>query len=217
MKHLFIYLFIYLSFGCSNKENKKIRVLESKEVTSKTAGILDSLRKNQPPRIDTLSISQVLFNKQGFNISYEKLKNKEKDSIVFSEWVCGSPFEWASDSLDDYEYYNYYSYYTKNRLEYITNKYDAILFSGNFEGNVFEVKNTNITLNEKTTLNDFRIFFPNSYEHYIKTKNEFPQDYKGNDHLYVGFEEEHPYDHWIFYFDKKTGYLISFELYWWLC
>ncbi len=219
MKYLFIYLFIYLFVGCNkSKPDRNVTAVKFNKVqTLNNKKSIDSIQEESQQPIDTLSINQCLFNNESFNILYKELRVKEKDSIVFLEWTCGSPFDWASDSLNGYEHYNYYSCYTKNKLRYITNKHDAILFSGKFEGgNELRVKNRDIELSSTTTLNDFKIFFPNSYKHYIKTKNKFPQDYKNSDYIYVAFEIEHPYDHWIFYFDRK-GYLVQFELYWWLC
>ena len=218
MKNLFIYLFIHLFTKCQNHDfNKSIKSIKEDNVLSENVINNKSLEAITTLSIDTLSINRALFNNEPFNIKYNDLKTKKKDSMFFSEWACGSPFEWVSDSLDGYDYYNYYSYYTKNHLEYITNKHDAILFSGNFVGNnTLQIMNTDIELTKNTTINEFKVFFPKSYSHYLKTKAKFSVDYKDGGYIYVSFKIDYPEDHWIFYFDHK-GYLIRFELYWWLC
>ena len=220
MKYLYISIFIFLITGCKNqieKDRKRIALtIDSLKLKVNTeASIIDRKHEDNRGKDDTLSINQVLFNTGKMEFKYEKLRKKKKDSLVFSEWACGSPFEWASDSLDGFEYFNYYSYYSNN-LEYITNKVDVILFSGGFKDNVLAIKNRKIKLTEYTTLKDFQNIFPKSYDNYINTKNKYPQDYKDKDFIHISFIQDFPEDHWIFYFNKK-GFLIRFELYWWLC
>lgn len=175
---------------CNNNIRKEISQIEEKNIV---------IRNNSQIFLDTISINQVIIDDIPFEIKYDELITMKKYSMVFSEWVCGSPFNWTSDSIDNHDYFNYYSYYTMN-LEYITNKYDAILYSWEIKNHITKINNKNIILNELISLNDFKTIFPKSYEHYLKTKKRYPLNYEDGDYIYVGFSSDKPEDHWICYF-----------------
>jgi hypothetical protein len=204
MKHIFIYLFIHLFISCNKNNRISSELIIVKENSGKKV-----IEEKENTHLDTLSINQVLFNGEKMNIKYSDLKKKFRDSITYSEWACGHPFEWENDSVD------FWSYHTKG-LTYETNKEEALLISGGGENLDLTIKNRNVKLNRNTTLNDFKSIFYNSYKDYKFRKNKFPDDYEYSDYIHVAFELEYPEHHWIFYFDKK-GFLKSFELYWWLC
>lgn len=144
-------------------------------------------------------------NNHSFDLKYQSLVKKKPDSIIDissmsnSSWECGNPFDWEENSLK--------VIYIEGQ-EYITNGDDAFLYYAKFnETNSLLIKNENLILNEKTTVNHFKLFFKNSKV--IEIENGYA--------IYnITFNPSQPEDNWMFYFDKK-GHLLEFYLDWWLC
>ncbi|KAA1242361.1 hypothetical protein [Aquimarina sp. RZ0] len=204
--YLLICLFVSLSSSCITSNNKS---LNKQKASAKNNVVKSHIEKQESVFLDTLSINQVKFNKESFYLNYHTLRKKRKDSMIISEWDCGHPFEWKNDTVD------FWSYHTEN-LEYITNKEESILYSGKFNGNKLLIKNIDVELTEHTTINDFKSIFANSYKSFIQAKKLNPENYTEYDYVNVAFTINQPEDHWIFYFNKE-GFLVKFELYWWLC
>jgi len=213
---IILFLLVVLAFSCKNK-HKGLSIVKSTIISPKRDSTLLNIKLQTKELstqngLDTLAIKNVKFNDKPMLFLLKDLNVRNVDSIKYNLWECGNPFEWMDKrySVDSLRHI-----YVQ-KLEYITNENKILLYSANFENNEFVASDRNIILNSKTTLNDFKMLFPNSYRQYIKEKLSNPENYKREDYIIVSFNTKQSDDYWIFSFNKK-GILIKFELYWLLC
>lgn len=170
---------------------------------------------------EVLEMENVLFNGHDVILKEKEFKKfyQKIDSSKTHVWECGNPFGWLdkewmaktygpiSPETRIFENFNgeITTVYCKN-ITFTTNNH-LILFDFAFaKGNHFTVKSHDITLNENTTVEEFRRIFPDSEMETL----ENPEEVRFR--LYV---EKNFDDAFLFYF--KNGRLEYYTLWWLLC
>lgn len=151
--------------------------------------------------IDTLSIKQVTFNGKPFYYQRLDLIKAKIDSVKIQNWECGNPLNWEGEKFE-IKYIN--------GAEFISNKKtgEGFLKAAQLKNNVLKlnISGNFFIINKNTHISEIKKIFPNS------ETVDLPGDY----YTYISMSTDTPENNWNFFYNEK-GFLVRFELNWWLC
>lgn len=206
---LLLYLFICLSIACKSNHSKE----DNNQLLTKQKILKTKQKKEEIILVwDTLSINQAKMNNYSFRLNKSFIEQGKIDSTFTQLWQCGNPFNWEIENNGD----DAFQHFLIKNLEYVSHENDVRLIRGDIKNNVIKLQNRNYVLDEYTKISDFKKIFPLSYKKYIKEKESNSDIFIIYDYIQVSFNSNYPEHQWFFYFNKD-GFLVKFELYWWLC
>ncbi|MBL4746665.1 MAG: hypothetical protein JKY08_09900 [Flavobacteriaceae bacterium] len=204
MRILFVYLFICLFNSCKDAAVQSKNIETSKDSLVKLSTKEESKRKNIREKeilIDTLSIKQVTFNGDPFYYKKLNIIKAKIDSVKIQNWECGNPLNWEGEEFE-IKYIN--------GAEFISNKKtgEGFLKAAQLKNNILtlSIAGKKFILNKNTHISEIKKLFPNS------EIVDLPNDY----YTYISMSTDTPENNWIFFYNEK-GFLVRFELHWWLC
>lgn len=211
-------IMLMLVISCGNNTDKN-----NKDKNQNTVDTVSKSQKTVQPvayTLDTLSINDVTFNNQKVLIPNTEFNQYFKvDSSKSDVWECGDPFtyldkEWMEKTYGKFDpnkgtYKNFDGKITTffvGNTQFSSNNNKVLFGESKAKGNKLSITNNSITLDENTTLEDFKKIFPKA--------TIDPAEEPGEQVARISADKIGG-DFWIFNF--KNSKLNFYTLFWDLC